>query len=937
MRIGALFCITAAIAHAQTADTAGIRGTVSDRTGAAIASAHVVLENVATGFRREADANREGIYSFNQLPITGDYRLTANSAGFAFNQSAALQLRTGETAEVDFVLSVEETSSSVTVSGTVTGVLSDSAQVADFLLHKDIDAVAISANRATSLPLLDSSVRPARGTGDLFIGKTLFVINGGGRKQTSYSVDGVSADDAWNRQTVFSDVPFAAIEEMAVLANAFSSEYGWGNGGVVQVNTISGTNAPHGDFSADWRPGGIQARPPLAIRSTPDRLWQGSGVLSGPIVRNKLFYSLASEIDRQDRDAVVTSFFAPGSVFHGHIERELGMSRLDGKWSDRHFTTLELRLDRLYDTNPSDLVSGATMPSAARYFQRNTYTAQIGDTWILTDRSINEFRAALLVGSPITAFGPFTPSTQFVYSNPGAVIGDSRAGFILNHQYQLSDGVSLARGRHDLRLGVDALYSSSGGNGQETSGFVLGQFKVKPGVKKPPDQLKPSDIAQYVQVFGPAAYHATEWVGAAFVQDNWKVRPDLTLMMGLRYEGQSLSDDRHDWMPRLGIAWQPGRGTNTVVRASYGLYYSQIRAVIAGDYTLSGPNGTSTLTTTPKSPDFPVSLKPWTSLPSVGIRDIVIAPGARDYYSQFFDVSKLRRYPEELLNPRTQLTSAGVEHKFSHDWIASADFTDQHTTRIDRQLDLNAPSAFIRTAPGQSRSSSDADKTRPITPAPGGYRRIVAVVNDGWSIYKGARFSVRHHLTNRLGIMASYTLSDAKNTVEPDANTQDPNDANLLGTAELGPSLLNQRHRAVLTASYSGPHNWSGGMTQYLASGQPFAILASQTVDVNGDGVSTADRPVIDGQVVGRNAGKGTPSYSTSLFVERALPINERVRVLIRAEGFNLLNHDNFTGRYPYYGNDPSGKPAATFGAPLPGTPNADPGRQFQFQLRLKF
>src|SRR5437868_1101178 len=84
----------------------------------------------------------------------------------------------------------------------------------------------------------------------------------------------------------------------------------------------------------------------------------------------------------------------------------------------------------------------------------------------------------------------------------------------------------------------------------------------------------------------------------------------------------------------------------------------------SGDYSLSGPNGTFTLTPTPGSPDFPVSLKPWGNLPSVGIRDIVIAPGARDYYSQFFDVSKLRRYPDELLNPRTQLTSAGVEHKF---------------------------------------------------------------------------------------------------------------------------------------------------------------------------------------------------------------------------------------------------------------------------------
>ncbi len=123
--------------------------------------------------------------------------------------------------------------------------------------------------------LLNSAVRPARGTGDLFLNNTLFVVNGSGRRQTSFRIDGSTGDDAWGRQTIFTNIPLSALQEFTVLPNSFSAEYGRTSGGVVNVVTKTGTNDHHGEFIGLWRPAGIQARNPLSISRTADRLGRG--------------------------------------------------------------------------------------------------------------------------------------------------------------------------------------------------------------------------------------------------------------------------------------------------------------------------------------------------------------------------------------------------------------------------------------------------------------------------------------------------------------------------------------------------------------------------------------------------------------------------------------------------------------------------------------
>jgi hypothetical protein len=121
-----------------------------------------------------------------------------------------------------------------------------------------------------------------------------------------------------------------------------------------------------------------------------------------------------------------------------------------------------------------------------------------------------------------------------------------------------------------------------------------------------------------------------------------------------------------------------------------------------------------------------------------------------------------------------------------------------------------------------------------------------------------------------------------------------------------------------------------GGLVT-LATGLPYNIVTGTTN--SGDTGATTDRPVIDGVVVGRNTGRGTPTYEISPLMERPFRVNEHLRIEPRIEVFNLLNHPNFVGFSGTYGNGST--PGAGFGLPLAGVTNQLPARSIQFAIKV--
>ena len=933
---GLLALLLALCAAAQTPDAAVLTGRVLDPSRQPVRDAHVVLTNAALGWQRETRTDAAGSFTFAALPVAGLDSLRVKAPGFQ-PVLRTLTLAAGSTQHLDLLLSLTGKTTSIVVTETNAAIQTEMPEPGIRLSTRDVNTIPLLSRNLSALPLLNSANVPTTGTGDLFLGNTLFVANGAGRRQTSFVLDGATANDDWGRQTIFTNVPLTAIQDFHVLNNTVSAQYGFTSGNVVSIVTRSGEQHDHGEILELWRPAATEARSPLAARATPSRLSQTAWSLSGPIVRNNTQFFLSAEADSDHQDSAYSTPLAQG-IYPGVNHRGLALGRLDHQFNPDHLLFLRFDADRMVDTNPGGAVGGLVLPGAGRIFQRNTYSAELGLTDLLSPALISQFRLQYQLGSPITRFRPVDFSTQYVW--PGvATEGESRAADLMNHQDQAGETVSWNHGAHRIQFGGDLVVSSSGGDSKEFGGgFVLGQFVLRPGDITSVRQLTPADVQRYTQSFGNAHYRVEENLWSGFVQDDVRVRPDLLLQLGLRYERQTFTNDGNNLAPRLGFAWTPEWAKSAVLHGSYGIFYSEIPADTAADFTIGGPQGVYSFSVAPGQYGFPANLQPLAAFPAganLPPRDINIRPGEAAYLSQFFNISKLRGYPSRLLNPSTRQWNLGLERTIARSWQLRLDYVGSHTLDINRPLDLNAPAPFLRTQPGQVRSAAAADITRPIVPTVNGYRRIVSLINDGSAWYSGLQVNVTHTFSHSFALLASYTWSHALDTVEPDVPSQDPNDANFTGAMEKASSLLDQRQRAVLTGWWTGPGHLSVGAVVSLASGLPYSLTTG--ADNNGDG-SFADRPIINGILVPRNSGRGTATYDFAPFVQRPFDLLAgRLHLTFRAEAFNLLNHSNFTGFNGTYGNASDGTPLPTLGQPLGGTKNVQPARELQFMVRLNF
>ncbi|HUL75222.1 MAG TPA: TonB-dependent receptor [Vicinamibacterales bacterium] len=984
-----LFAALAAPAAAQTTNTGTMVVTVVDQTGAVVQDAKVTVVNIATSAGRDIVSGADGSATFGGLSLTGTYKISVTKTGFTAEDVKDLSLRAGETAMVRVKLVATGGTSEVTVYGTNQGVRAD-AQIGRRMDSPTVDATPILGRKITSLPLFNSAFRQGKGTGDLFVNATYFVTASGSRRTTTYMLDGASNDESWGRQTMMAAVPVGAVQEVSVLSNAFSAEFGWTSGPAFNIVTRSGTNVVHGEglymnraadlqkstFSTDGYcpPSVSTCTTPTTLTAinpadTPDVLNQFSGSFGGPIVKDRTFFFAAGDYTRQDRTTFLSStlpaYVLPpdGSLeYVGHYRQGLVDARGDHKLTPNQNLMIRYNYDHFYDTNPNDAVVGTSAPTVARRYTRGSWTLQGNHTAVLSPNFLNEARVSYLHGNPVTLWEPQELSTTYTRSGSAPfTIGESRSSNLHSYQFQFGDTLTWSRGPHTLRFGGSVTHHTSGGTGSEPGQAVLGTFTFKSTTTAPFDQLTINDVQQYSQplTFGNIGYTLKQWMSVGYVQDSYRVNNDLTLDLGLRYDRQTLTTATKNFAPRVGVGWHPRGDSRLAIRGGYGLYYTQIRANQVASYLTNGLDGLTTYTATPGQTGFPTCLEspcvplifdPSTLPPSQQpARNITIIAGMRDFYTQQFaqyglDFSKLPNYPDTFVNPRSQVVSIGAEREIANGLFAGADYVHQHWSNLDRTVDLNAPTPFVRTAPGQVRSAAAANATRPILPVNGGIKSVNTIMNFGVADYDGLQTTVTYRGSRKFFAQVGYTLSKATNTTEPDGNGINPNESDIstLGETERGPSVLDQRHRAVITLTYYAPYNINFGTVTLLASSRPFN--ATTGVDNNGDG-SNNDRPVINGVVVGKSAFRGTGTQDVSVFVEGRLTRSGRSLVL-RLECFNLFNHGNILGRaQTVYGDSTTVN--STFGQvvavssgqtnALPSLANIDPPRTVQIQIRYVF
>src|ERR1044071_9298541 len=523
--VAVLLFMSAALA--QSPNTASMIVVVVDQNDAVVRDAKVTVSNDATGAVREAVSDGDGSVTVPALPITGAYAVGVSKEGFGNQELRDVTLRSGETATVKVKLQVGAQSAEVTVFGTTEGVR-DNPLTGLPLNSAQIDETPILGRKTTTLPLLNSAFRQGKGTGDLFVNQTYFITGAGSRRTTTVTLDGANNDEGWGRQTSIATVPLGSIQEIAVISNAFSAEFGWTAGPALNIVTKSGTNELHGEGLFMFRPGDWQAEtfstkgfcppsvPGCVTPSTlqainpvdiPDALQQYSGTIGGPIFKDKTFFFATADYTRQNRTTFLSttlpSFVLPPDGHldvTGHYRQFLFNGRLDHKLTTNQNLMFRFNVDRFFDDNPQDAVGGTNAPSVARRYTRRSWTFQINHTAVISAKLLNEARGGYLHGDPVTLWEAQNLSTT--YTRGGAVpftIGQSRASDLWGHQWQFSDTLSWSHGMHYLRFGGSIVHHRSGGTGSEPGTAILGTFTFKNTTTAPFGQLTLADVQNYTQ------------------------------------------------------------------------------------------------------------------------------------------------------------------------------------------------------------------------------------------------------------------------------------------------------------------------------------------------------------------------------------------------------------------------------------------------------
>jgi hypothetical protein len=783
-----------------------LHGQVTDPSGAAVVGATVVVTSAA-GQAATAKTNRDGNYAIKGL-APGKYAVQASAKGFADFQQQDLVIAAGQDQALDiqFTLAPQKQEVVVTDHPATVDVNPENNASALVIKGKDLDALSDDPDELQSE--LQALAGPSAGP------------NGG-----QIYIDGFTGGQL---------PPKSSIREIRINQNPFSAEYDKLGYGRIEIFTKPGTDKFHGQMLFSLNDSIFNSQNPFSSGEPPYHTLFFSGNVSGPLGKKASFFFDAER--RNIGDVSVVNAIVPGNmagpcpasvsltvIVSGSTPCQAAIAnprtrtsispRLDYQVSASNTLTVRYRFVQTNETN--DGIGQFSLASQGYNVTNTEQVLQISDTQVISPRTVNETRfeyerdrntqIAQTFGPTVSVLGAFTS-------------GGNSSGNVFDNedQYELQNYTSMSLGKHYLKFGgrLRAYRVANDTNSDFNGLFTFSQLSMYPNM---PGQLQIScgpNIPHLNCNPSSAVIRLTQFDLGLYAQDDWRLRPNMTLSLGLRFETQNNIHDHADVAPRLGFAWGLGPKNappKTVLRLGFGVFYDRFGdSLVLNADRLNGFNQSQCVDSTP---DFPMT---------------TCTPNGNQ------TVSTIRQIDPNLRAPYTIQSAVSVERQISKIATVSVTYINSRGVHALLSRNINAPVPLANgtgLGPRPNPLAGNIDNYE----SDGVFRQNQLIAN----------FNIR--AGTKLSLFGFYSLGYAdSDTAGAGSFPSDQYDI----SADYGRAAFDVRNRFFLGGTYSLPYGLRVSPFLVANSGAPFNVTIGD--DLNGDSIFN-DRPAFANGATGPN------------------------------------------------------------------------------------
>jgi Carboxypeptidase regulatory-like domain len=975
---------------AQT-DRASLTGVVMDSSRAVIGVARISLKAIATGIEHVALTNSAGAYTFSGLAV-GQYTASVAAAGFESLQIQTFTLEVGETRTLNATLRVGGVTANVTVVDAAPDLNLTSSEVGGVITGRQTEALPVNGRYWASLmALIPGSISSGTGTQDAIR------FAGLSQEDNNFRFDGVDAtglNHAYVKEPARLQFPLESIAEFKASSAVYSADVGGMAGGQVSMVSKGGTNDFHGSAYEYLRNSFFDAKAFNSTGVSPFRLNNFGASFGGPIIHNKLFFFANYESVHQVFFQPLNGF-VPTTAYRAQVAQkspalaslinayplggiptadanallwvssgrtptneDAGLFRIDYALSDKTAVSLRFNTDSYRTTSAAVAENTITTmdPPNAVIDVQHTFTPTI----------LNDARIGFNRDNYVDVGDGKTNYSVSITGLAGYSLGDHSSR--IDNSYSFIDNATFAKGRHTIKAGVEIRR--------------MQENKVHPNPAQSLSYLSEANFINNVldsYSYSPPGVEtqARKNPYYGYILDEFKIRPNLTLNAGLRYEYYGVDYDKnnvgrvfdpftcglqycpagaatyfpntHDFEPRISIAWAPEMfHGKTAIRSGFGIFYSD--GQFGGLYGAQTNIGQAFSLSQKNNPGlaFPVT-------PFLGAAAFSVSYSAFDRRRKDTAVDEWNFSIQQEVARATMLQVTYLGTKGTH--------------LFQKGLALNG--------------------IDPVT----GLRPFASLTNStiGWTTYnansnlEALQVSLRRNLSTGLLISANYQWSHGISDGSNGGGESDTPQNMDCRSCERGDTDFDVRHNFTASAIWIVPvgkghrllgspsplantllGGWQLSGIGLAHTGLPTTITLSRSASALPDGINSSQRPdVVPGQPLypanqtatlwlnpyafttpangkwgnaGRNILRVPGIWQADVSLEKRFPVTERIAVSFRADVFNVFNKSQL------------GKPNAKWTDPAQGTTygqitgpyttsaiGTGTPRQMQFMLRLAF